>query len=397
MSPTPAQARRGETHLKNSRAAPAHPAPQHVDWLQQLRSQGVARVAVALGYTYIDHPVPGSLAPCPACGAAKRSSSGSDKRGPVGLHRSGLGWACHRCKATGDSVGLAMWRVGGGELKKGDPAWRDVWNLCAEANLCDPAPGAPATPRKALPPLPPPPSQAAAKAPTRPPELDLKGFWAACSPVTRDAQVGAWLEGRGLDPSEVEQRDLARALPVSLRAPPWASFQGRPWNQSPQMFRVIVPLFSRIGALESVHARALTPQDPKGRDKAASPGRAELSGLVMADPLGRLLLQGGKTGSGAPAAELVREVGLIVAEGEPDYLTWSTTQGENGPAVWGIVAGSWPEAGAGLPERIPDGCTVTIATHRDPAGDAYAARIYASLKPRVQAKTLTLRRWKGRE
>jgi len=73
---------------------------------------------------------------------------------------------------------------------------------------------------------------------------------------------------------------------------------------------------------------------------------------------------------------------LIVAEGEPDFLTyathWSAAVAE-APAVMGIWSGAWTET---IAARIPDGTRVRIATHNDPAGHRYAARIACSLIPR---------------
>jgi len=74
---------------------------------------------------------------------------------------------------------------------------------------------------------------------------------------------------------------------------------------------------------------------------------------------------------------------VIIAEGEPDFLTWavsSSDANDRPPAVLGVVAGAWS---ADIAARIPDGSRVVIRTHRDAAGDAYAAAIRDSLAGRV--------------
>jgi hypothetical protein len=103
-----------------------------------------------------------------------------------------------------------------------------------------------------------------------------------------------------------------------------------------------------------------------------------VKGAVMADPLGRLLLAG-------DPVEWWTNRTVIVNEGEPDWLTVSTfySDGEDAPAVLGVVSGSWtPEIGA----RIPSGCRVVIRTHLDKAGDRYADEIRASLAGRCDVR-----------
>jgi hypothetical protein len=99
----------------------------------------------------------------------------------------------------------------------------------------------------------------------------------------------------------------------------------------------------------------------------------------MADPAGRRLLEG------APPPGLAR---VIVAEGVPDFLTWSAHYGdaaEDAPAVFGVIAGAWTLA---IAATIPQGWTVIIRTHADAAGDKYAETIRATLAGRCLCKRI---------
>ena len=76
---------------------------------------------------------------------------------------------------------------------------------------------------------------------------------------------------------------------------------------------------------------------------------------------------------------------LVIAEGEPDFLTWASrlsADAEFAPvAVLGIVAGAWTPA---IAARIPDGARVVVRTHHDEAGRKYAAQIHATLTGRCR-------------
>ncbi len=135
-------------------------------------------------------------------------------------------------------------------------------------------------------------------------------------PVTEDREVAGYLEARCLDPTEVEARNLARAVPLGARLPAWARFQGKPWTSSGH--RLVVPLYSASGTLESLHARSVLPNVPSS-DKAASPAGAEVRGLVMTCLLARLMLAGAALGDGSPASEWVASCGLWIMEGVPDF------------------------------------------------------------------------------
>lgn len=341
------------------------------DWFDEVKGRGVAAVAEAFGLEL----GPNRSIPCPACGADRRGRS--DRRFPAGLRRDEQGWRCHRCNASGDAITLAAWLVTG-SANPGD-RWADVRRACAERGLCtrDPRDGGHPVPLRPLPPPRPP------APPKRPPAAEVAALWDACLPVTEDPEVAAWIASRGLDPGDVEDRDLARALPEGYPCPPWAGARGASWAESGH--RLIVPMRAPGGAMESLHARRVRGgEGPKG----LSPAGASVGGLVMADPLGIRMLSRDPEG-----AAMVRRVGLVVAEGVPDFLTWGTRWSdarEDAPAVVGVISGSWSEA---LARLVPDGAKVAIRTDPDEAGQRYEAEIAATLLGRCHVRR---RRREGR-
>lgn len=349
-------------------------------WIQRVRGFGVAAVAELLGLT-VER---GTLRPCPLCGADKRGST--EKRGAIGPQREGLGWHCWKCGATGSVVDLVAARVLGKTKPEGPDDWAAVRAWCASAGLCE-ARTAGAAPRVALRPLPAPRPPAP---PVRVPPAELDALWnGATAPVSTVPEVAAFLARRKLDAAEVERRELARALVAGEKLPAWARFKGRPWPESGH--RLLVGLYDARGALVSVQARSILADVPKG-EKAGNPApvideaatraagvwadpvwiRYELGGAVMADARGLSLLRG--------SFPVPRKV--YIAEGVPDFLTAATARRDpaNAPAVLGIVAGAWRSE---LAARIPQGARVVVATHNDPTGDAFAARIAATLAGRV--------------
>lgn len=208
---------------------------------------------------------------------------------------------------------------------------------------------------------------AAAAAPrergVRPDPAELGEFWAHCRRVTSSRTAVAWLRDRALDPELVATLDLVRVYPDLRvhRVPGWA------WSR--RRFELVTPLFDETGRLGSVRFRPVPGSGADARGPYVHGGPSfSMRGLVMACATGRDVLAGATPPPGGA---------LIVAEGEPDWLTW-VTRGQC-TAVLGVVAGSWtPELGA----RLPDGATVVIATHADEAGERYAARIAATLRGR---------------
>ena len=337
-------------------------------WADDVKRWPLAEVAAALG---LQQAGPGHT-PCPACGADRRSQH--DGRGPVGHTADGGGWRCHRCQAGGDALTLAAIALTGEPDPPGE-GWARVRAWAAARGWCAAGDGAPASPQVRLPaPLRP----SVPPAPRRPPAEEVATVWGAAAPVTEDTEVSGWLRGRGLDPAAVDDLGLARAL-RSSRLPRWAHGPGGPWTESGH--RLLLPLFDAHGRMASLRARAVV--SVEGRLKGLAPSGCQVAGLVLACPLGRRLLAGD-----ARAAELVRDVGLVVAEGEPDTLTWATRWGvdaglERAPAVVGLTAGSWTDE---LAARVPDGTRVGLRVHHDDAGDKYAALVVATLKGRCEVR-----------
>lgn len=343
-------------------------------WLDQVLSHDIIDVILATGATV---GARGDASPCPACGAERRGSD--DKRGPVGAY-DGC-WYCYRCGAKGDAGSWAALAATGSRLDRTN--WRAVrdaciaWGLCAPVSV-DTARPAPRQWEARTPKL-----DRDANAPVRrrPPREDLDALWDLALPVTDVSEVAGWLrDARGLDPSVVADLNLARAVAPSGWLPRWASSGGGTWRATGHL--LILPLYGAAGGMEAVRARCVrTPAKPA---KALSPLGYETAGLVLTDPLARLLLAGEALGDGSSAADEVKRVGLVIAEGDVDWLTWATRWGDaaqDAPAVIGLVAGAWaPEIAA----RVPDGARVVVRTHDDPAGKKYAAEVAASLMDRCE-------------
>jgi hypothetical protein len=318
----------------------------------------------------------GLLVRCPAHG--DRNPSCSVTRGPDGTLRV----HCFGCGFSGDALSLVAAARGldvsrdfrrvleeGAEIAGVQLAARGELEPARE----DPRPPAPS------PPKPPPPA------------AEVAALWNACLPCSSDAEVAAWLRSRGLDPSAVDRYALCRALPREHAGTAWACYRGdaaeaRSWAELG--YRAIFPLHDADGALASVRARLVEPSE--SGPKSLPPTGYSARGLVLACPLAVLVLQistwrasgdpaaHGHTGDGFPEGALRR---VVIAEGEPDFLTWASRgTGARMDAVIGLPgSGAWSDE---LAARIPDGATVLVRTDADDAGDRYAEQIAASLHER---------------
>jgi hypothetical protein len=345
-------------------------------WFAEVKLHGVRRVAAAFGLTVHERPGHG-IGPCPACSAPTRHPKHKDKRGALGLTADGQGWHCHECAATGDAVTIAAYVVGG-SARPSD--WAEVRRACASHGLCDPDPNDTAAPAPRRARVPPPPPKAPEQ-PRRPPASEVRELWGGCTTAGDDAEVSAWLRSRGLNPSDVDDRDLVRALPPTASLPKWAWGPDGAWTQSGH--RCIVPLFNEHGVLTSVRARAI--REVQGR-KSIAPARFETRGLVFADDLARRLLERSRLGDGRLSSEAMRRASVVISEGEPAFLaaaTCSSDADEDAPAVFGIEAGAWtPE----IASRIPDGTRVILDVDDDAAGDKYANAVADTLINRCDVR-----------
>jgi len=294
----------------------------------------------------------------------------------VGVRRDGKGWRCHQCDAGGDAADLAGWVRGGGRLRDLSDSRKAAVRAWAENFTPGPISWQPSTA-----------SAPAMLATEYPPAAEVAGFWDASVPVPLDAGVAHYLGAvRGIDPELVAQLDLARALPRDATTPAWAGFNSPrgPWPWTASGHRLIVPLFDARGVLRSVLARACTTE---ARTKSAAPAGYQRRGLVMADDLALRLLEHGKAPDWCEG-----ELGVLIAEGEIDFMRWGLALAgdERAPATLGLVSGGWSQE---LADRIPDGATVTIATHTDPAGAGYQRRILDTLRKRWETRKVQVEVW----
>ena len=352
-------------------------------WVDGARLADLATVAEMLGLNGRGR----ALAPCPSCGLDRRGSA--DPRGPVSTFGNGL-WKCQRCQAGGDAIDLVSHQLHGRPLREARAdELRDVREWFTRNGLISDA-GGPEGPQASMGgnqrPFGP---QAGREAPARPlpppvypPAGEVSALWDAACDVRRIESASAWLRGRGLDPATVAEMDLARALPDGAPCPPWAHFGRFSWVGAG--YRVLVPLYDARGALVTLRARLVTPPvegvkpPPKALPPAGRDVRFEVRGAVMASGAARAVLVTGGRPKGWPAGLPVR---LVVTEGEPDFLTWSTSAacvgGEWG--AFGLFSGSWtPDLAA----RIPDGSRIVVRTHNDTAGHKYAETVKNTLQAR---------------
>jgi hypothetical protein len=372
----PQGAGRTETHKP-------HVVPFPRDVFTELRSQGVHATAAQLGLQSMPK---GSIGPCPACGAELRSTSDkAERRGPIWTTPNDGGWHCYKCRSEGNSVDLASFALLGRKAVGREDMARLAKAIGAKLGHV-PSVRTVRTPEP----------------PKRPPQRDVEELWAACRPVTSDADVSTWLQSRAIDPEAVAAADLARALPYSSNVPDpdeweagldpgdplrnggelpgWCLYVGQTWADSSH--RLILPLFDRSGRMVSLRARALNPGTPK--DKAAVPSGYEVRSTVMACGIGSGLLRGEET-----SRDHVRSHGLWIIEGEPDFLTlstWKAWKQPVPPAAFGIMSGGWS---AEIAAKVPTGSKVVIATHQDENGDRYFQQIADTLMGRVNVKRRT--------
>lgn len=336
-------------------------------WWEALERERITDVAIALGFVVTPPRGAGggTIAPCPACDAAKRHTKRHDRRGAIGIRRDGRGARCFQCDEGYTPSSLVCWKLCGRPWKQLADHERDRVRDWVERYTG----GAIARPRPVkLHDVSPP-------APEYPPLADVAALWGCCMPVVRSVAVATWLRSeRRIDPELVAMWDLARALPLK---PPPAWFRWWPSNE------LIVPLYDAAGQLRSAIARSVW---PAARVKSLAWTGYSRAGLVMADPHAREILR-----TAALPAECAPRV--IVCEGEPDFLVAATsaaTDGDRLPAVFGVVQGAWTDDVA---SRLPSGIALVIAQHADDAGKRFFGRIWNSVAKRAQSGAIAVERW----
>ena len=320
-----------------------------------------------------------SWAPCPVCGAHRRGRE--DRRGPISFFAENRAWRCHAggCDAGGDAMALyAAHRLG----RVPDREAREVWGeLFAELGEGAER-SSPRIARQAHPVA----RQRPPEGRQRPPEAHhgfavpqdeserLRALWGACRPLAGAGErVVAYLRGRGLELEALDTQGLVRVLPEEWGWPSWLPPRTR------ERYPLVAPVFDARGVLTSLRFRADTRQD---RQKARPPTGMSCRGLVLADPLGQALLRGERRANGVEWDGRV-----VIVEGEPDLWSWASSgarreqiaRGQPTFAVLGVVSGAWTSE---IAARIPEGSTILIRTHQDPAGDGYAAEIRETLAGR---------------
>ena len=342
----------------------------------------VAAVAAALGMTAGRS---GSWGPCPCCGAERRGRD--DARGPVGAH--GIGWRCHRCRASGDAAALVL-AVATGATKAGADGWATARELAERCGLARPADvgadgarrpsggvGQPLGARVAPVALP------DAVARSLPPADAVAALWATCGPVSRCADAVAWLHRRGLDPVAVEALELARVCPATAwrgwSSTTWARRDGRSWGAG---WRLVLPCYGDEGQLVTLRARWVLDEAAPGGSKEIAPAGHAAGPALFADRGGRELLEG--TGGAAV---------LVVVEGGPAWLRYAIEAAgrpSGAVAVVGLWAGAWSAA---LADRLAAARRWTVATDADEAGDRYAAAVLRD----AELRGVKVERWLGGE
>lgn len=206
---------------------------------------------------------------------------------------------------------------------------------------------------------------------TYPSSGEVAAVWCAAMPLAEDIEARAWCEARGLAVASVDNLGLARVVAADAALPQWARFRGQAWTSTGH--RVVVPTYDELGSVRSLRAIRITGSDTP---KRLPPAGHRASGLVLADAGGRQLLAG-------HLLELPQPLCIVIAEGEPDFLTWATRfsdANEDAPVVLGVLAGAWTSE---IAARIPSGSRIAVWTHHDPAGERYAAAIAEMLWART--------------
>ena len=209
-----------------------------------------------------------------------------------------------------------------------------------------------------------------------PPADELHALLAACTPVRADPEVSRWVRSRGFDPDHVDLEVGVRCLPPSLQCPKWARGREGVWTRSGH--RCLFPVHDATGSILSVRARYVG--EGATEFKSLAPMGYAVRGTVFADGMAQLLLGGTRPPTWNNE--------IVVVEGEPDFASWCINRSDSTEstfAVFGVFAGAWSRS---IAERVPSGAIVALRTDCDPAGDAYAAGVIATLQGRCRVHRL---------
>ena len=271
------------------------------------------------------------------------------------------GWRCRGCDAGGDV--FALWAAFAGLDVKRDFA-RVLADVADFGGVSPSSSRVPPRPRPVV--THPAPAKKTYAPPTANELVTPRAVWEHAQRVS--SRLVAWCEDRGIDGDLVAQLDLARIAHPDRVPLDWEANR-----------RVLLPVYDAGGVLVSLKGRCTDGgTGTRGKKELSLTGHAVTS-RAFACPLARRMLAGD-----VEALDYVRDVGVLVVEGGPDYLTAATVWGDatDSPAVLGVWNGSVSAHDATLLERIPDGAPVTLVPHRDAAGNEYMATVVAHLYKR---------------
>jgi len=321
-----------------------------MSWFDKASELGVIAVAEQLGLEVVQYSGHPSIKPCPNCGSTVRSKSSGDKRGPIGPRKDLKGFLCHRCKISGSPVDLVSYKHFGDRFKLLGKEEKDSVKRWFKSNWSHLETFE---------------NKYKNLEPKYPDSQDLETFWKSCSKVSELAACKQWLDSRWIDPEIVELYNYGTAITESTAKFPWATFKRQHWCNTG--YRALFPLYNSQGKLTSVRARWVSYQKPF--TKVINPAGYEVQGTILADRQALGLLRD------KPLKDF--DGYIVIAEGDPDYLTWATRNKENTFATFGVFNGSWNSQFA---SKIPEHSNVVVATHYDDEGEKYFRRIYETLK-----------------
>ena len=275
-----------------------------------------------------------------------------------------LAFKCHSCSVAGDVLHLVAYSIGANiksdfifvlkEAAKIAGLWEIVDEL--DSGTARPDRTSFAAPIR---------TSSASLEPERdyPPQDEVNELWASCGNLCTSEIAFDYMNSRHLQPYKLNRLDAVRVLSKVPELPSWCSYQGQTWRETGHI--VLVPVFDHTGTMRSVRAWRVIDNDTP---KRLPPAGFRASGLVIANDCAIAML------SGKVAPERV-----LIAEGEPNTLSWMVHSEDPALAIMGIISGSWNDL---FSERFPLGIRVDVRMDGDPAGIGYTDQICESLQRR---------------
>lgn len=341
-----------------------------MSWITEINSQRLHIVAAAL-----NQATKGRSVACPACQASKRGKN--DRRLPAGIRPDGKGFRCHACGVSGDVADFACWALAGRRCREVGHYAAAVHQALSDAGLVHSADEHQQARQQAKPlPFKSPPQALQHMQQPAPSYLNADQIGEALQASSPDDHYFRWeLRNRNIEPELVFGHGF-RCLEYPIdgqyywknELPEWRRGPGGNWRT---YWRLMCPLMDHTGNLRAYRGRhiATDPVQLGNRPKTVSPKGHTCRGLMMAGPV---------------ALEYLREQRrapriFIIAEGEFDFLAWSTKTMDlsiaerEDMAIFGIISGSWSDHW--VKKLLLPGHQIWLRTDPDPAGDAYAATI----------------------